>query len=119
MLRLLGHEADVVPILEKLITVAPDDFNPYLGIVSIQKCLGKPISDEYLTKARTLISPEDWYNLACLESVCGNLEVAFGYLAQAVRKEEPDPVWIWKDPDMVWLRDDPRFAEIVGPPPKK
>jgi len=119
MLRQIGREGDSIPILEKLITMAPNDSNPYLEIASIQKRLGKPVSEEYLKKARALIAPEDWYNLACLESICGNLESAFEYLKKAVRKEKFNPTWAWQDPDLVKLREDPRFAEFVGLQPEK
>jgi len=119
MLRQIGHEADAIPILEKFMAVAPDNFHSYLGIASIQKRLGKPVSEDYLKKARALIAPEDWYNLACLESICGNLDTAFECLKKAAQKEEFDRPWAWQDPDFTWLRDEPRFAEIVGPPPKR
>jgi tetratricopeptide (TPR) repeat protein len=119
MLRQIGREMDAIPILEKWMAVAPDDFNPFLGIASIQKRLGKPVSEEYLKRARALIPSEDWYNLACLESVGGNLEAAFEYLEKAAQKGKFNPNWAWKDPDLVWLQEEPRFAEIAGPKPEK
>jgi hypothetical protein len=43
--------------------------------------------EDYLKKARTLIPPEDWYNLACLESISENVDIAFEHLRKAVQKE--------------------------------
>jgi tetratricopeptide (TPR) repeat protein len=119
MLHQIGREADAIPIYEKLVTVAPDDFNPYLGIASVKKQLGLPISEEDLIKARAFIPIDDCYNLACLESICENGDLAFEYLTKAAQKDGLDRELAWKDPDLDWIRSDPRFTETVGPPPGK
>lgn len=72
---------------------------------------------EVYEKTRILMSNEDWYNLACLESVCGNTHIALRHLQRASHQETFDRAWAWKDPDLEWIRDDLRFREIVGPPP--
>ena len=61
---------------------------------------------------------DDWYNRACLESVCDNFDLAFEYLQRAAKNDELDATWIWEDPDLEWIRNDPRFVEIVGPKPE-
>jgi Flp pilus assembly protein TadD len=119
MLRQIGRNQDATLILKKLITVAPQDFIAYLEIASIQKHLGKLPNEEYLLHARTLIAVDDWYSLACLESVSGNIDDAFKNLSQAAQKAGFDKEQAWKEPDFEWIQNDPRFIETVGPPPKK
>ena len=107
-----------MPLLEKLIEISPKDFNPYLALASISKQLGKGILREHVAKVRQFLPEDDWYNRACLESVCDNFDTAFEYLEKAVQLESFDPDWAWDDPDLQWLRDDPRFVKIVGSQPK-
>jgi tetratricopeptide (TPR) repeat protein len=118
MLRLLNRIKDAMPLLEKMIEINPDDFNPYLVLASISKQLGKHISPEYLDKARKFLPSDDWYNHACLESVCENFDLAFEYLVKAAQRERFNPTWAWQDPDLQWIRDDPRFTAIAGARPK-
>ena len=119
MLRQIGHNQDATLILKKLITVAPQDFIAYLEIASIQKHLGKLPNEAYLLHARTLIAVDDWYSLACLESVSGNIDNAFKNLSQSAQKAGFDKEQAWNEPDFEWIQNDPRFIETVGPPPKK
>ncbi len=39
----MNRGRDALSLLEKLIEIDPEDFNPYLGIASIKKTLGKSI----------------------------------------------------------------------------
>ncbi|MBN2116161.1 MAG: tetratricopeptide repeat protein [Anaerolineales bacterium] len=117
LLRLTNRVEEAMPLLEKLIEINPDDFNPYLALASINKQLGKGASPEYLAKARQLMPEDDWYNRACLESVCDNFDTAFDCLQKAAQRERFNPAWAWDDPDLQWIRDDPKFAKIVGPKP--
>jgi len=119
---LLGEthkEKEALVVLEKLIEIAPEDFDTYLVIASISKILGEVIEPSFIEKAYLYIPKDDFYNKACLESVCDNFDFAFEYLQHATQKEGFDPAWAWEDPDLQWIRDDPRFVEIVGPKPEK
>jgi tetratricopeptide (TPR) repeat protein len=116
--ELINKLEDTIPLLEKMIEIRPQDFNSYLAAASIEKQLGRNISPEHLAKVRQFLSDDDFYNKACLESVCNNLDLAFEYLQKAAQKEKFDPAWAWEDPDLQWIRDDPRFVEIVGPKPE-
>jgi Flp pilus assembly protein TadD len=118
LLRLIRRGEDTIPLLEKLIEIKPEDFNSYLALASIDKQAGRKASEEHLDKARQFLPEEDWYNRACLESVCNNLDQAFEYLEKAAQREQFDPAWAWHDPDLQWIRDDPRFIRIVGAKPK-
>ncbi|MGB8647314.1 MAG: tetratricopeptide repeat protein [Anaerolineae bacterium] len=115
LLRMQAREREAIPLLEKRAALDPQNLNPFLALASVHKKLGHQAeSIEYAEKARRLIKPDDWYNLACLESVCGDVEKAFEYLRRALEQEETDRALAWKDPDFEWIRGDPRFEEIVG-----
>lgn len=115
--RLTNRHEQALSILEDMIKTNPEDFNPYLAIASINLHLGKNVHYEYFKKARQYMPKEDWYNRACLESVCGNFDLAFEYLEKAAKRKRFDSSWAWEDPDLCWIRDDPRFIKIVGKKP--
>ncbi|HRQ22604.1 MAG TPA: tetratricopeptide repeat protein, partial [Anaerolineales bacterium] len=117
MLRLLGREKEAIPLLEKMIEIEPEDFNPHLALASMDKQAGRKVSEEHTDKARQFMPEDDWYNRACLESVCDNFDLAFEYLEKAAKHDGFDPAWAWEDPDLQWIRDDSRFVEIVGAKP--
>ena len=119
LLRIMGKEKEALPILNKMVEINPEDFNAYLGIASIKKTLDEPIEPSFVGKARQYIPEDDFYNRACLESVCDQLDMAFEYLQKASQRERFNPKWAWEDPDLQWIRSDPRFVEIVGPNPEK
>ncbi len=119
MLRVIGREKEALSLLEKIIEIDPENINSYLGIASIKKGAGEFIEPSFVEKARQYIPEDDFYNRACLESVCDNPDLAFEYLQKAAQKERFNPAWAWEDPDLQWVRDNPRFVEIVGPKPEK
>jgi tetratricopeptide (TPR) repeat protein len=119
MLRAIGQAKEALSLFDKILEINPEDFNPYLGIASIKKTLGESAPFEYVEIAHQLIPESDFYNRACLESVCDNYDLALDYLKQAAQKEGFNPAWAWQDPDLAWIRDNPRFAEIVGPKSEK
>lgn len=116
--NIIDGEKDALYFLEKLIKINPDDFRLHLAIASISKQLKQDDSDQHLEKARQHIPEDEFYNRACLESVCDNSDLAFEYLEKAKQEDKFDPPWAWDDPDLQWIRDDPRFIEIVGPKPE-
>jgi hypothetical protein len=54
------------------------------------------------------------YNVACMEALLGNGDVALTTLAESVAQWEPYKEQARKDDDFVSLREDPRFLELVG-----
>jgi tetratricopeptide (TPR) repeat protein len=114
----LNKPQDALPLLVKRLDLNPENFHAHLALASIGKHLGKEFAKENIEKARQFMPEDDWYNRACLESVCDNFDLAFEYLEKAAKHEEFDPVWAWQDPDLQWLRNYPRFTEIVGSKPE-
>ena len=99
------------------IALAPQDPFFYGGLISLlvqqsRRAEALPFSEN--TRA-LLLASENWYGLATLEAILGNLEAAMDYLQQAAREVDFDRQWARNDPDLSIIRDDPRFDEIIGP----
>ncbi|MBI3740407.1 MAG: tetratricopeptide repeat protein [Chloroflexi bacterium] len=115
LLRQTERAADALPLLEKWSSLAPNDFDPFLALAAVHKKLGhQDKMKKFAARARELSKPEDWYNLACLESICGNIDAAFENLRRAAQEKDFDREHAKRDPDLEWIRDDARFKEIVG-----
>src|SRR5256885_12552742 len=86
-----------------------------LNLTALHNKLGQnEESRQYAAQAREVIKSDDWYNLACLESICENTEATIENLRRAAQKDSFNREWARRDPDFEWVRDDPRFKEIVG-----
>ena len=71
-------------------------------------------SSHFAEQARQYLSSDDYYNLACLESISGNVEAALEHLRLALEKEPGLREWAKRDPDLEWIKGDERFWEVVG-----
>ncbi len=115
VLRLQGRETEALAFAEKWIQLDSQNFSPALSLADIHKKLGNQAeSTQYAAQARERIAPDDWYNLACLESICGNTDVAIERLTEASKQDSFNRDWAKRDPDFEWIRDDPRFNEILS-----
>ena len=116
LLRKMKRGKEAILALEKILEINHQDISPMSEILAIKKELGEVVAAELIEKIRQSLPEQEFYDRACLESICDNVDLAFEYLKQAAqKKDELDSRWAWKDPDLQWIRDDPRFAEIVGP----
>jgi Flp pilus assembly protein TadD len=110
------EEAEVT--YRRAIELAPDDPFYYGGLISL--LIQQSRRSEALTFSKKmralLLAGENWYGLATLDAILGNVEAAIDYLRQAARKETFNPQWARNDPDLASIRDDRRFDEIVGSP---
>ncbi|MGA9993983.1 MAG: tetratricopeptide repeat protein [Pyrinomonadaceae bacterium] len=115
LLRYTNRAAEAIPFCERAMQLEPEKPNYPLALAGIYKKLGqKSKSKQFSAQARELMRPDDWYNLACLESVYGNTDAAIKNLRRAVQKDLFNRDWAMRDPDLEWIRDDPRFKQIVG-----
>ncbi|HVI69948.1 MAG TPA: hypothetical protein VM656_00500, partial [Pyrinomonadaceae bacterium] len=95
------------------------DIASNLALASMHKKLGHDAeSAKYAALARQFVKADDWYALACLESISGNVDAAIENLEHLSRSETFNRQWARIDPDLEWIRDDPRFVAIVGEPAK-
>jgi tetratricopeptide (TPR) repeat protein len=101
----------------------PADYFIYTELATAYKAVGKQTEMlESLETSRSLIkqnSKNHWYDLACVESIAGNIDLAFGYLRKSKEENQLDSKWAWEDSDLDWIRDDSRFVEIVGEKPQE
>jgi Flp pilus assembly protein TadD/CO dehydrogenase/acetyl-CoA synthase epsilon subunit len=117
LLRVSGRDTEIAPLAEKALQLDDKDIASNLALASMHKKLGHDAeSAKYAAQARQLVKPDDWYTLACLESISGNVDAAIENLEHLSRSEAFNREWAKIDPDLEWIRDDPRFIAIVGEP---
>lgn len=100
----------------RAIELAPDDLFYYGGLINLlvhQSRLSEALPISIKMRAG-LSATENWYGLAALEAILGNVDPAIEYLRRAASKNNFDRQWARKDPDLTLIRDDSRFNEIVG-----
>lgn len=111
------QELTLAKVRKRLLRYPDDQRALYLGAVALA-CDGR--TDEALQWAARAeaLDPQDavaLYNLACIATVCGNLESGIEYLESAITHGFPHLNWIENDADLAKLRTDPRFDEVVAP----
>jgi hypothetical protein len=67
----------------------------------------------YIYQARALLPDDDFYNIACLESIAGNSDLAIDALGIALERGS-SVEWARDDPDFAFIREDPRYRALVG-----
>jgi tetratricopeptide (TPR) repeat protein len=98
------------------IALSPEDPFFYGGLIRLLVQQNRPAEAlPFSEKMRALlVAGENWYGLATLEAILGNVEAALEYLTQAAGEAKFDRQWARNDPDLLSIRDDPRFDEIIG-----
>jgi tetratricopeptide (TPR) repeat protein len=123
VLREMGCLEEALKMKLKSAEIVPRDPVPALGIASLYKSMGNMEAAAKYAEAGRLLLDEHardyWYQLACVESILGNRELAFERLRKAKEAGNLDPAWAWNDIDLQWIREDPQFEEIVGPNPEQ
>jgi Flp pilus assembly protein TadD len=98
------------------IKLAPDDAFYYGGLISLLVLESRRSEAlEFGIKMRAMLNTsKNWYGLATLEAILGDVEAAIGYLRRAARETSFNRQWARNDPDLASIRNDPRFDEIIG-----
>jgi tetratricopeptide (TPR) repeat protein len=110
----LGCYEDAIAEFEKTIGLDPKLATTHTSLASIYRKLGKQTKFErHSQRARELLTPDDHYNWACLEAICGNTERALEQLKRALEKRPGLREWAKRDPDLEWIREDERFWELL------
>jgi serine/threonine protein kinase/Flp pilus assembly protein TadD len=119
----LGREADAkealrrgLQLVEKHLELNPDDARAlYLGAGALVQLGERERSLEWAKRAYA-IDPTDpgvLYNVACVNSLHGNVEDAMACLAQAIENGFGHKEWLEHDSDLNALRGDPRFQALL------
>jgi Flp pilus assembly protein TadD len=115
LLRVRGRDNEIGPLVEKALQLDDKDVAANLALASLHRKLGhEGETAKYIAQARQFVKPDDWYTLACLESISGNVDAAIENLEHLNGSESFNRNWARLDPDFEWIRDDPRFVAIVG-----
>ncbi|HEU0295484.1 MAG TPA: tetratricopeptide repeat protein [Anaerolineales bacterium] len=112
----LHHLAEAEIAYRRAIALAPDDPFYYGGLISllIQQSR-RPDALALSAKMRALLNiSKNWYGLATLDALLGNVNAAIEYLRKAASEENFNGAWAREDPDLASIRHDPRFGEIIG-----
>lgn len=113
ILRLKGENQRASQLLESSLRRQSTGF-ALRNLAGISGKLGdQERSAEYLQMARHLTSTDDWLELACLESIAGNLDSALGNLSRAISEADDLRQWARIEPDLEALHGNPRFEELV------
>ena len=108
------EEAEIA--YRRAMDLAPEHVFYYGGLMSLLvQQSRRPEALALSMKMRAMLNAgRNWYGLAALDAILGDIEAAIRYLRQAAREANFDPRWARKDADLASIRNDPRFDEIVG-----
>ncbi len=118
LLRTVGRQEEAIPYLNQVLSAEPDAFDAHMALAAIHRFRGEQeLFEEAAARARANISRDNAYDMACLESICGNRELVFEHLREAAGRSDFEPAWAWDDPDLEKVRDDPLFRRSSVPAP--
>jgi adenylate cyclase len=122
--RAIGRQQDVVAAARKVVEIAEQELgkhpeNPrpaYLGAGSLIELGERDRAREWIARAMAT-DPDDLltqYNVACVYSKLGELEVAFDLLERLLpHANHETKSWVRYDPDFDALRAQPRYAKVL------
>lgn len=122
--RTIGRETDVAGAARKVVEIAEQELsrhpeNPrpaYLGAGSLIELGERDRAREWISRAMAT-DPDDvltQYNVACVYSKLGELDVAFDLLERLLpHANHETKSWVRHDPDFDALRPQPRYAKVL------
>ncbi len=122
--RAIGRERDVTSAARKVVEIAEQELgkhpeNPrpaYLGAGALIELGERDRAREWISRAMAT-DPDDvltQYNVACVYSKLGELEVAFDLLERLLpHANHETKSWVRHDPDFDALRTQPRYAKVL------
>ena len=122
--RAIGRQQDVSTAARKVVEIAEQELskhpeNPrpaYLGAGSLIELGERDRAREWISRAMAM-DPDDvltQYNVACVYSKLGELEVAFDLLERLLpHANHETKSWVRYDPDFDALRTQPRYSKVL------
>ena len=109
------HYDKAIQSLQKVVALNPDYVLAHCALAGYYRRLGKEAeAREHAVIARPFMESENYYNQACFESICGNIDRAFAFLQNALEKKQVDIELARTDPDLDFIREDSRFEALLG-----
>jgi tetratricopeptide (TPR) repeat protein len=100
---------------QRALELDPQRYTSLLSLALIeQQAENQDQAAVLVDQARQLLLPDDFYNLARLESIAGNADAAIEALRIALEREEERPEWARDTPEFAFISDDLRYRAIVG-----
>ena len=116
----LAHAAQkrydkAIQALQKVVALNPDYMLAHCALAGYYRRVGRETeAREHIVIARPYMESENYYNQACFESICGNVDRAFVFLKNALDKNQVQNELVRSDPDLDFIRSDPRFDELLN-----
>jgi superkiller protein 3 len=112
---LLGHIDEARDAYQRAVELDPEAYGSMAGLARLERQAGNSEqATSWAARVRQLLPEGNYYDLACLESIAGNVDVALDALRLALERREASLVWTQQDPDLDFIRDDPRFQALIG-----
>lgn len=110
----LGQSEQAINAYQQRVQLNPDSV-AHVALARLYKQKGEAeIAASHLARAREIIPDSDYYNLACLECVVGNIDIALQYLERAIVEKSVRIEWAEQDPDLAAVRNHPHFRKVLG-----
>ena len=86
-----------------------------MSLAFVLKKLGRDDeATQHFTHTRQMLADDDYYNLACLEALMGNSDIALEHLDKALTIRPDMKNWASRDPDLRALHNHPRFNALIS-----
>ena len=99
LLRMTKRFEDALPVLQRLISLQPNEASDHAQLGSVYQNLGRAHEAQTeFAAARSLMSSETPYNQACIAALIGETGLALDLLQQAITSGEVERKWVRQDP---------------------
>ncbi|MFN8444011.1 MAG: tetratricopeptide repeat protein [Caldilineaceae bacterium] len=110
----IGHFwTESLALHQMIVELSPQCWQGWIGLADTARHLkDNELYAQALEQTRKWLPTHSAYDLACLESVAGNLALAKEYLMTGLKEQPQLKPWAKKDPELFWLRQDAQAVEL-------
>ncbi len=113
-LKQLERYEEAAGAYRQAIDFSPKDYFSLVSLIGVLRRLDEPDDlVEYINRARELSMYQNPYNLACFESICGNIEEALGQLRLALQMNMTSWGQIAADGDLDFIRNNAEYERLA------
>lgn len=112
-LRVGGFWTESLVLHQLIVELSPQCWQGWIGLADTARHLHDgELYAQALEQTRKWLPTHSAYDLACLESVSGNLALAKEYLITGLKEQPQLRSWAKKDPELFWLRQDAQAVDL-------